>query len=238
MKPFFIAMCAVTISRTAALVPARPAPLRPDVAARPAADVAARRRVLALRSEPGVVSPFASGERGAGAAGAAAGGDEFTVGAVDATLDEVRPYLVADGGDVAVVSVDAATKDVILKLQGACGSCPSSTTTMKMGIERVLRERWPDLGVVSRDDDPENMTLEAAVVEKILEPIAGAVAMLGATVSVLTAGEAGPKVVELAYAGPENVKYGIELSLLDSPLIDAVVWKEPEPKAEDAPDWL
>ncbi|EOD21094.1 hypothetical protein EMIHUDRAFT_60252, partial [Emiliania huxleyi CCMP1516] len=54
--------------------------------------------------------------------------------------EQVRPYLVADGGNVAVVSVDAAMRNVYLRLEGACGSCPSSTVTMKMGIERVLRE--------------------------------------------------------------------------------------------------
>lgn len=58
---------------------------------------------------------------------------------MDAVLEEVRPYLLADGGNVAVAGVDLETRDVRLVLQGACGSCPSSTVTMKMGIERVLR---------------------------------------------------------------------------------------------------
>ena len=189
-----------------------------------------------LRSAP-ITSPFERGEAGSAAAGGGAGdeGDDFTVAAVDAVLDGVRPYLIQDGGDVAVVRVDAATKGVVLKLEGACGSCPSSTTTMKMGIERVLRERWPDLGAVSRDDDPENRTLDAAEVEKILAPIAGAVAKLGAEVSVVSAAAG---VVELAYAGPENVKYGIELSLLDSPLITEVAWTAADVGAADAPDWL
>ncbi|XP_057472703.1 nifU-like protein 1, chloroplastic [Actinidia eriantha] len=53
---------------------------------------------------------------------------------VDTVLEDVRPYLIADGGNVDVVSVD----------DGACGSCPSSTTTMKMGIERVLKEKFGD----------------------------------------------------------------------------------------------
>ncbi|KAL3929107.1 MAG: hypothetical protein SGPRY_002099, partial [Prymnesium sp.] len=57
---------------------------------------------------------------------------------VDKVLDEVRPYLIADGGNVAVAGVDLETRDVQLILEGACGSCPSSTVTMKMGIERVL----------------------------------------------------------------------------------------------------
>lgn len=190
-----------------------------------------------LRSAP-ITSPFERGEAGSAAAGGGAGDetdDDFTVAAVDAVLDGVRPYLIQDGGDGAVVRVDAATKGVVLKLEGACGSCPSSTTTMKMGIERVLRERWPDLGAVSRDDDPENRTLDAAEVETILAPIAGAVSKLGAEVSVVSAAAG---VVELAYAGPENVKYGIELSLLDSPLITEVAWTAADVGAADAPDWL
>ena len=56
---------------------------------------------------------------------------------VDKALDEVRPYLIADGGNVEVVAVQDGV--VMLRLQGACGTCPSSTATMKMGIERSLR---------------------------------------------------------------------------------------------------
>jgi hypothetical protein len=54
---------------------------------------------------------------------------EFTIENVDQILDEVRPYLIADGGNVEVVSVDEFTRSVSLKLQGACGSCPSSTVS-------------------------------------------------------------------------------------------------------------
>ena len=56
---------------------------------------------------------------------------------VDKALDEVRPYLIADGGNVEVAAVQDGV--VMLRLQGACGTCPSSTATMKMGIERSLR---------------------------------------------------------------------------------------------------
>lgn len=60
---------------------------------------------------------------------------------VEYVLNEVRPYLMADGGDVALHDIDGNV--VRLKLQGACGSCPSSVTTMKMGIERRLMEKIP-----------------------------------------------------------------------------------------------
>lgn len=49
----------------------------------------------------------------------------------------------ADGGNVELVELDGPI--VKLKLNGACGSCPSSTVTMTMGIERRLRERIPEI---------------------------------------------------------------------------------------------
>lgn len=62
---------------------------------------------------------------------------------VEAVLDEMRPYLMADGGNVELVEIDGPI--VKLRLQGACGSCPSSTMTLKMGIERRMREYIPEV---------------------------------------------------------------------------------------------
>jgi Fe-S cluster biogenesis protein NfuA len=61
---------------------------------------------------------------------------------VQAALELVRPALQADGGDVELVDV---TDDgvVSVKLKGACGSCPMSTMTLKMGIERTLKDKVP-----------------------------------------------------------------------------------------------
>jgi Fe-S cluster biogenesis protein NfuA len=85
----------------------------------------------------------------------------FTSENVDKVLDEVRPYLISDGGNVAVERVDQKEMNVYLKLEGACGSCASSTVTMKMGIERVLRENFPDLKeVLQVEDDPESKPTE------------------------------------------------------------------------------
>jgi Fe-S cluster biogenesis protein NfuA len=53
-------------------------------------------------------------------------------------LDKLRPFLQRDGGDVELVDVEDGI--VKLKLVGACGSCPSSTITLKAGIERALME--------------------------------------------------------------------------------------------------
>jgi Fe-S cluster biogenesis protein NfuA len=62
---------------------------------------------------------------------------------VEVALSKVRPALQADGGDVELVDV---TEGVVkLKLRGACAGCPMSTMTLKMGIERLLREEIPEI---------------------------------------------------------------------------------------------
>jgi len=57
------------------------------------------------------------------------------------TIEVIRPALQADGGDIVLRSVDEDTGKVEVELVGACGTCPVSTTTMKAGIERILRDR-------------------------------------------------------------------------------------------------
>lgn len=62
---------------------------------------------------------------------------------VEAALEQIRPALQADGGDVELVDVtDGVVK---LQLTGACSGCPMSTMTLKMGIERVLKEQIPEI---------------------------------------------------------------------------------------------
>ena len=68
---------------------------------------------------------------------------ELTFENVDLVLDEMRPYLIQDGGNVRIEEIDGPV--VRLQLEGACGTCPSSTQTMKMGLERRLRERIPEI---------------------------------------------------------------------------------------------
>ncbi|MFJ7640378.1 NifU family protein [Peribacillus sp. NPDC097264] len=63
---------------------------------------------------------------------------------VQDVLDKLRPFLLRDGGDCELVDVEDGI--VKLRLLGACGSCPSSTITLKAGIERALLEEVP--GVV------------------------------------------------------------------------------------------
>ncbi len=62
---------------------------------------------------------------------------------VKAALDEIRPALQADGGDVELVSIKDGT--VSVKLKGACGGCPMATVTLKQGIERILKQRVPEV---------------------------------------------------------------------------------------------
>lgn len=68
---------------------------------------------------------------------------ELTTDNVEKILDDLRPYLMSDGGNVELVEIEGPI--VKLRLQGACGSCPSSAMTLKMGIERRLREFIPEI---------------------------------------------------------------------------------------------
>ena len=60
------------------------------------------------------------------------------------SLGAIRPSLQADGGDVELVNVDDEGV-VSVRLTGACRGCPMSTMTLKMGIERALREQIPEI---------------------------------------------------------------------------------------------
>lgn len=60
---------------------------------------------------------------------------------VQEVLDKLRPFLLRDGGDVELVDIEDGI--VKVRLMGACGTCPSSTITLKAGIERALLEEVP-----------------------------------------------------------------------------------------------
>ena len=63
---------------------------------------------------------------------------------VHAVIEKIRPVIQMDGGDIRLVNVDDAGK-VTVELQGACVGCPGSRMTLKMGVERHLRERVPEV---------------------------------------------------------------------------------------------
>ena len=65
---------------------------------------------------------------------------------VEAALNEIRPMLQRDGGDVELVDIEGGV--VKVRLQGACAGCPMSQMTLKNGIERVLKERVPEVTAV------------------------------------------------------------------------------------------
>ena len=67
---------------------------------------------------------------------------------VQEALNLIRPALQNDGGDVELVDVDEEKKIVKVKLTGACGSCPMSQMTLRMGVERVLKQEVPEIAEV------------------------------------------------------------------------------------------
>ncbi|KAG6575747.1 NifU-like protein 1, chloroplastic [Cucurbita argyrosperma subsp. argyrosperma] len=134
---------------------------------------------------------------------------ELTTANVDLVLEDVRPYLIADGGNVDVVSVEDGI--VSLKLVGACGSCPSSTTTMKMGIERVLKEKFGDsVKEICQvyDEEPKEITTEA--VNSHLDILRPAIRNYGGSVEVISI-DGGNCVVK--YEGPESIGTGIKAAI-------------------------
>lgn len=62
---------------------------------------------------------------------------------VRAAIEKVRPFLQRDGGDIELIDVQDGI--VKVKLQGACGSCPMSKMTLKMGVEKQLKEEIPEV---------------------------------------------------------------------------------------------
>ncbi|MEJ8757346.1 NifU family protein [Pontibacter sp. H259] len=73
--------------------------------------------------------------------------DENFLLRIESALDQIRPYLEADGGNVKVLEV---TEDMVLKLEllGACGSCPMSTMTLKAGVEQSVLRAIPEIKAV------------------------------------------------------------------------------------------
>jgi len=66
---------------------------------------------------------------------------------VEQALEKIRPALQADGGDLELVDVTDEGK-VTVRLTGACGSCPMSQMTLKMGVEQRLRQEVPEVETV------------------------------------------------------------------------------------------
>jgi NFU1 iron-sulfur cluster scaffold homolog, mitochondrial len=150
----------------------------------------------------------------------------FNADNVDAVLNEVRPYLIADGGNVAVERVDEAEKTVYLKLEGACGSCASSTVTMKMGIERVLKEKFPDIReIVQIENAHESKELTLGVVQDEINRLKPAIIAMGGVVR-LVGIDSVSGLVSMEFSGAQKVRQGLELAILDVPFVSEVRFVE------------
>lgn len=62
---------------------------------------------------------------------------------VERALDELKPQLQADGGDIELLGVENGV--VKVRLKGACAGCPMSTMTLKMGVEQHLKKKIPEI---------------------------------------------------------------------------------------------
>lgn len=127
--------------------------------------------------EEDMTSPFEEGEGGSGEKPKLS----LTLENVETVLDELRPYLQSDGGDCRIVEIDGTV--VRLELQGACSSCSASSVTLKMGIERTLRQRIPEITeVVAVLPDQEPLTEQG--LEEVLDGIRPFLKVSGGTVEV------------------------------------------------------
>jgi len=141
--------------------------------------------------------------------------EELTVKNVDAALNEVRPFLAADGGDVEVVGIEDGI--VAVRMFGACGTCSSSTATLKGGIETTLfkvfgREAIKE--VVNLDQGGEGgkgpMSLSVEKMEDHLKKLEGAIHNYGGSVKVV---EVESGVVTLAFSGPLALAQSVASSI-------------------------
>ncbi len=64
---------------------------------------------------------------------------------IEKALDNIRPALQADGGNIRLVDVDETKGIVKVQLQGACAGCPSAQVTLAMGVERAIKEEVPEV---------------------------------------------------------------------------------------------
>lgn len=78
--------------------------------------------------------------------------DQALIEKVKETLEAFRPQLMADGGDMEFIEIDDQNR-VHIRLTGACGNCPMAMMTLKMGVERFLKETCPEITEVIQDEE-------------------------------------------------------------------------------------
>lgn len=144
-----------------------------------------KRSTMRLAAADPVVSPFDTTTETGRALDAYDDDDELplTRENVELVLDEMRPYLESDGGNVKLTEIDGPI--VRLELVGACGTCPSSSMTMKMGLERKLKERIPEIAEVVQSI-PDAPKINTESVETVLDGVRPFLAVAGGKISVET----------------------------------------------------
>ena len=76
---------------------------------------------------------------------------------IQSALDEIRPYLQTDGGDISFIDINEEY-EVRVKLMGACGNCPMSLQTLKLGVEKTIQKSVPEVKrVIAFDENMVNM---------------------------------------------------------------------------------
>jgi len=177
-----------------------------------------KRRFIAHRAEAAeavataeaqdMVSPFEGGGEPTGEKAKL----PLTLENVESVLDELRPYLQSDGGDCKIVEIDGPV--VRLEMQGACGSCSSSAVTLKMGIERTLMERIPEIAeVVSVMPDQEPLTEEG--VEEVLNGIRPFLSVSGGTIDLQEIEDGEAAQITLQMTGPPLKSMAVRVEVVN-----------------------
>jgi len=94
------------------------------------------------------------------------GGEKSFNDKVAEVIDSIRPMLQNDGGDIELVGIDEEN-NVKVRLQGACRGCPGAAMTLKMGVERLLKERVPEVKELRRTEDANQRTEDRSSKSKI-----------------------------------------------------------------------
>lgn len=131
---------------------------------------------------------------------------------VEMILDELRPYLRSDGGDCKIIEIDGPI--VRLEMQGSCKSCSSSAVTLKMGIERTLMERIPEITeIVSVMPDAEPVTEEG--IEEVLNGIRPFLSVSGGTIDLEEIEEGENPRVTLVMTGPPVKSMAVRVEVVN-----------------------
>ena len=151
---------------------------------------------------------------------------ELTVENVNKVLDQIRPMLISDGGNVTVHAVDVEERSIEVVLEGACGSCPSSTTTMKMGIEKILKGSFSNLSSITSVDAKAVLSPNLDFLRLItdtLQKIMPAITSLGGQV-VVSDVDVDKGCVYITFSGPDRLRTGVERVLTSNKKIKSVVF--------------